>query len=190
MISSNSVRRFGLATAVSAAMIFGLPAFAQDIAPDHLKAARAAVAAIGATDPYDGILPEAAAALKQTLIQKNPDLQAVIEKTVDDEAIALAPRRADLEKEAAMAYAKMFSAEELNAIAAFYASDAGKKLLAQGPLVIRDLSKAAEIWSRGIGRDLAGEVGKTLDAEIAKSAPAPAVAPATDGAAPAPAPAN
>ncbi len=186
MISSNSVRRIGLATVASAAILFTLPAFAQDITDEHLKAAHAAVNAIGATDPFDLILPNLAGQLKQTLIQKNPDLQILIEKTVDDKTIALAPRRADLEKEAATAYAKVFSTEELTAIATFYESDAGKKLIAQGPVVITELRKAADIWQRGIGRDLSAEVAKTLDAAMPKAAPAPA-AQTTEGQAPAPA---
>lgn len=185
MIRMNPIRRFAFAVAASAAMAACLPASAQEISEEHLKAARAAVAAIKATDPFDAILPEAAAALKQSLIQKNPDMQEVIIQTIDEKTLALAPRRADLEKEAALAYARVFTAEELNAVAAFYESTAGQKLITDGPIVVRELSKAADIWQRGVARDLAGEVGKALDAVVAKNAPKPA-APA-EGEQPAPA---
>ncbi|WP_442578319.1 DUF2059 domain-containing protein [Mesorhizobium sp. ASY16-5R] len=143
-----------------------------------MKAARGALAAIGATEVYDGILPDAAAALKQSLIQKNPDLQELIVKTVDETTISLAPRRADLEKEAALIYAKSFSIDELNAITTFYGSPAGKKLLSDGPVLIRSIAQAAEIWQRGVARDLADGVGKTLDTTVAANKPAPAEAPA------------
>jgi hypothetical protein len=162
-------RRTAIAIAASAVVAACLPALAQEAAGSvseaHLKAARAAVSAIDATDMYDGILPEAAAALKQTLIQKNPDLQDAIIRTVDEEALKLASRRADLEREAALSYAKVFSEEELNAIAGFYESPAGKKLISQGPIVVRELTRAAEIWQRGIARDLAEEVAKSLQAQ-------------------------
>jgi hypothetical protein len=172
MIRMNPIRRFALFAALGSAIAFAsLPSFAQEISEDHLKAARAAVAAIKATDPFDAILPEAAAVLKQSLIQKNPDMQEAIIKVIDEKALLLAPRRADLEKEAALAYAKVFSAEELNAIAAFYDSAAGTKLLIDGPLVVRELGKAANIWQRGVSRDLAAEVGKALDALVANNAP-------------------
>ena len=177
MIRLNSIRH--LVVAASAIVFFSLPAQAQEISEDHLKASRAAVAAIKATDPFDAILPQAAAVLKQQLIQKNPDMQEVIINTVDEKTIALASRRADLEKEAALAYAKVFSAEDLNAIAAFYNSAAGQKLLSEGPIVVRELGKAADIWQRGVTRDLAAEVGKSLDEYFAKNkmqAPAPAPA--------------
>jgi uncharacterized protein len=92
--------------------------------------------------------------------------------------MALASRRADLEKEAAMAYAKVFSEKELTEIATFYNSDSGKKLLDSGPAVTRELLKAAEIWQNGVARDLAQQVGETLAAAAKATAPANAAAPA------------
>ena len=74
-------------------------AFAQDISESHLKACRAAVDAINATDSYDGILPAAAQALKTQLIQKNPDLQEVIINTVDEQTMKMVSRRGDLERD-------------------------------------------------------------------------------------------
>ncbi|WP_192356622.1 DUF2059 domain-containing protein [Mesorhizobium mediterraneum] len=181
MMLHNRVRRFSAILAASAVFAFSSPAFSQDVTDGHLKAARAAVAAIHATDPFDNILPQAAAALQQQLIQKNPDMQELIGRTVSEKALALASRRADLEKEAAMAYAKVFSEKELTEIAAFYNSDSGKKLLDSGPAVTRDLLKAADIWQNGVARDLAQQVGETLAAAAkatAPAAPADASAPA------------
>lgn len=191
MTLHNRVRRFSAILAASAIVAFSSPAFSQDIAESHLKAAREAISAIRATDPFDNILPRAAAALQQQLIQKNPDLEELIMSTVSEKALALASRRADLEKEAATAYAKVFSEQDLNNIATFYNSDTGKKLLDSGPDVTRDLVKAADIWRNGIARDLAQQVGESLmaaaKAQGAPAAPAPAdaTAPAKDSAAPA-----
>lgn len=168
-------------------------ASAQEIPASHLEAARAAIDAINATDQYDTIIPQAAQALMQELIQQNPDLQELVIATVREKALAISSRRTDLEKEAAMAYAKAFTEEELNAIAAFYTSEPGKKLLATGPLVTRELVKAAEIWQRGVARDLAVEVGKHLEQVVnvrpkpqaENQAPAPDAAPEGDAPAPA-----
>ena len=162
MILANCVRRLSVAMAASAFVALASQAYAQDISDAHLKAARAAVDAINATDMYDAILPQAAMALKQELIQQNPNLQALIDSTVDEKTIAMAARRADLEREAALAYARVFPEADLNAIATFYNSEPGKKLLKDGPIVTREVIKAAEIWQRGIARDLAGEVAKQL----------------------------
>ncbi|WP_343314137.1 DUF2059 domain-containing protein [Brucella sp. BE17] len=145
-------------------------ATAQEISETHLQAARQAISAINATEQFDEILPNAARALKAELIQKDPDLEALITKTVDDKAIALAARRSDLETESARAYAKAFSEDELKAIAAFYASPAGKKLLAEGPIVTREVVRAANIWQNGVARDLARNVGEVLVAQARSSA--------------------
>lgn len=168
--------RFRLfSTAVAATLVLAqAPAWAQEISDEHLKAARAALAAIKATDPFDSILPAAASVLKQDLIRNNPDLQDTIVKTVDEKALELAPRRLDLEKEAATSYARVFSQDDLNAIATFYNSPAGKKLISDGPIVLRELGKAAGIWQRGVARDLAEAVDKALEPQMPKAAAQPA----------------
>ncbi|MGB3644412.1 MAG: DUF2059 domain-containing protein [Mesorhizobium sp.] len=183
MMLHKPARRLFVAVAASAMFALSSPAFSQEASETHLQAARAAIAAIHATDSFDGILPGAASALEQQLIQKNPDLQALITSTVSEKALALAARRSDLEKEAALAYAKVFSEQDLKAIAAFYESDAGKKLLTDGPKVSAGLVKAADIWQNGIARDLAQQVGEALQKAVgstAPAAPAPEAAPAED----------
>ncbi|MFE0014473.1 DUF2059 domain-containing protein [Mesorhizobium sp. NPDC059054] len=182
MMLNNRVRRLSMMLATAAVVAFAAPSFAQEISESHLKAARAAVSAIRATDPFDTILPQAAAALEAQLIQKNPDLQELISQTINAKALALASRRADLEKEAATAYAKVFSEQDLNNIATFYQSETGKKLLDSGPIVTRELVKAAEIWQNGVARDLAQQVGEALQAAAGAKAPTPTP---TDGTAPA-----
>ncbi|ORE97244.1 DUF2059 domain-containing protein [Aurantimonas sp. 22II-16-19i] len=166
MIFSQSMRR-GVVAAATAMLLLPAAASAQqandaqqtsqpaqDISESHLAAARAAVTAIRATDQFDEILPNAATQIKSELINNRPDMEQQISDMVDDAAIALAPRRADLETEVARIYARIFSEDELKSIASFYSSGAGEKLLAQGPQATRGMLQAAELWSRGIVRDL------------------------------------
>jgi hypothetical protein len=152
------------AAAASALLVSFAPAYGQDISETHLKAAYAAVDAINATDVYDQILPEVALALKRELIQKDPNLQPLISATVDEKTLELASRRGDLEHEAALAYAKVFSEEELKQMSDFYNSEVGQKLISDGPIVTREVAQAAQIWQRGIARDLAQAVGEHLQA--------------------------
>lgn len=179
-------RRTATVLVASAFVAVASHAVAQEISETHLKAARDTINAVGATNSYDLLLPAAAQMLKTELIQQNPDLVDVISNTVDEKALALASRRADLEREAALVYARTFSEPELTAIAAFYNSDAGKKLLSQGPIVAREVTRAADIWQRGIQRDLATEVGKQIsdivDAQVKADGGAAAPAPAKEAA--------
>ncbi|MGI2032153.1 DUF2059 domain-containing protein [Rhizobium panacihumi] len=150
---------FGRAAAL-ATLVSGLAlssAQAQEISASHLQAARDTINAIEATRQFDNILPNLAERLKAEFILSSPNFQDKISETVDAEAIALAARRSDLEKEAATAYAKAFTEDELKAIAAFHTSPAGKKFLSTLPLVQRELGRAAEIWANGISRDLTNQ---------------------------------
>ncbi|MCO5164537.1 MAG: DUF2059 domain-containing protein [Mesorhizobium sp.] len=186
MVLFTHPRRVIAALATVAVLAGSSLASAQEISDSHLKAARAAITSIKATDSMDSILPQANQMLKVELIQKNPNLEADIVRIVDEETLAIAPRRGDLEKEVAIAFAKAFSEQELTEIANFHNSPTGKKFLSDSPIVGREVSKAVDIWQLGIARDLSQAVGKKL-AEIAPAAqqPAPVEAqPAQDPAAP------
>jgi hypothetical protein len=179
MISTGKVRNMLAAGAAAVFLAVGTASSsADDISETHMQAARDAITAINATDRFDEILPGAAQALKGQLIQKDPNLQEDIIAIVDKHALDLASRRAALETESATDYAKSFSEDELKAIAAFYNSPAGKKLLEKGPQVTAELARAAQIWQRGIARDLAEAVAKELAEKhpIKDATPAPTAA--------------
>lgn len=178
MTLTRTARRIGQTLAVLALLGFAPAAQAADATPEHIAAARTAITAIKATDQFDLILPQAADSLRGEMIQKDPNLEPAISAAVDEEVIKLAARRAALEAEAARAYANIFSIEELNAIAAFYSSDTGKRLIAEGPLATRKVIEAANIWQAGIARDLAEAVAKKVKA--AADAAAPVEAPAEE----------
>jgi len=164
-------RRYAAVFAATALLIAAAPAFSQEIAESHLKAARSAITALRVTEQFDNVLPQAAAALKAELIRTSPDMVQVIGQTVDEKALGFAARRGDLEREAANIYARMFTEPQLNEISAFYASDTGKKLLEDAPILGRELGQAAQIWQRGLARDLAEAVGEQLDSIVRAQAP-------------------
>lgn len=152
----------GICLVAAATAFSALPALSQEISESHLKASRAAIAAIRVTDRFDTILPSAAITLKTELLRQNPNLEALINETVDAKTLAMAGRRGDLEREAALAFAHAFTEDELNAIAAFYSTEAGKKFIDKGPEATGEVYKAAEIWQRGVIRDLAQTVGEEM----------------------------
>lgn len=143
---------------------------AQDVTDEQIQSARSAIDALNATINFDNILPSIAERLKATLIQASPNHEAEINAVVDEQALTLAARRADLEREAATIYAKTFTQDELKAIGDFYGSAVGKKLLKDGPIATRELVKAAEIWASGIQRDLATESEKKLQTVLGADA--------------------
>ena len=171
MIKFAGFGRTLVATLIVSAGLVGV-AKAQEVTDEQIKTARSAIDAIGATSSFDNILPSLAMRVKSTFVQASPNHEAEINAVVDEQALSLAPRRADLEKEAATIYAKTFTQEELKAIADFYGSAVGKKLLADGPIATREVMKAAEIWASGVDRDLRTESSKKLDAMVGATKPA------------------
>ncbi|WP_102959107.1 DUF2059 domain-containing protein [Mangrovicella endophytica] len=153
MILSLTMRR-GVLAAAALGLLWAAPVQAQELSPAHLTAARQAVDSIDATEQFDNILLNAATQIKAELIVNNPNLQSQISDMVDEAALALAPRRGDLENEIARVYAKLFTEQELREIAEFYSSEAGQKLIKQGPLATREMMASADVWSNGIVRDL------------------------------------
>lgn len=178
MISFTGMGRFASIAVIAGSVMLGaVSAKAQDVPAEHLQAARAAITALGVTDRFDAILPNIMDRLTAQLIQAYPNLQDSISAKVEEEALKLAARRADLEREAAVVYAKAFTAEELQQITAFYTSETGKKLLKDGPIANRELLKAADIWTAGIARDLEKQANDALLAEVQPAAPAEAPKP-------------
>ncbi|MEL6967681.1 MAG: DUF2059 domain-containing protein [Pseudomonadota bacterium] len=160
---SGAARFLAIALIAAASMTMWQPtAFAQELSASHMAAARKALAATRATAPFDRILIQAATALKNRLTATNPDQAAKIAETVDNEAIALAARRADLENEAARAFGNSFSEDELTQIANFFAGPVGQKYLDSTTVIGRQLGQAANVWGRGIQRDLTQNVTKKL----------------------------
>lgn len=151
-----------VAIAVPVFVISLAPSAAQEPSQSHLDAAKAAISSTGTSAPLDNILPIMAEQAKSQLISGRPDIAAAISDIVDDATIALAPRRGDLENEVAAIYAKVFSEEELMAIAEFYRSGAGKKLLAEAPIIERQIKQASQTWGSGVRRDLSQAIGEKL----------------------------
>lgn len=136
--------------------------FAQDITPEHIKAARGAMAATGATDRLDGILPEVATFIKAGLIANRPDIEAEISDIVNKVAISLAPRRGPLENEVATIYGNKFTQEELETIQTFFASETGIKFLTATPTLFREVDEVSRVWREGIVRDMGKGVQEKL----------------------------
>ncbi|MDD9329365.1 MAG: DUF2059 domain-containing protein [Bartonella sp.] len=140
--------------------------YAQDVSDKHLASAKKVISAIRATDQFDSFLPMAARDIKEKLISNDPNLEKNISAIVDKEALTLATRRADLEKEVAYVYAKHFSQEELDKISAFYSSDVGKKFLMTVPDVARDAYSVFDAWCSTIIQDLIKNVEKEMSQTI------------------------
>ncbi|MEO0496694.1 MAG: DUF2059 domain-containing protein [Pseudomonadota bacterium] len=165
----------------AAFLVFATPSVAQEISDSHLSVARATVKASGATSRFDLILPQLLQDVKTRFISNRPDLEAEITDVANEEAIAIAPRRADLEREVATIFARVFTEAELVELEAFYSTDTGKKLLAETDVISRQIVAASRVWANGIGRDLEINVTKTMNVRFGATVEAEEADAAADG---------
>ena len=160
----SKIRTLALIATITVSSAVFTNSWAQELSEAHLDAARVAVEVTKATESFDSILLEASSTLKNQLTANNPDKAEQINTAVDEEAIALASRRGDLENEAVRLFANSFTEAELKEIGTFFGSEVGKKYLDSTPILARELSKAARIWANGVNRDLQENVQKKMAA--------------------------
>lgn len=145
--------RIGLAALLVAAAL-SAPAKAQEISQSHLEAAMVAVQSAGAARGFDSVLPALAERVKSRLIRVRPDLHELISTVVENVALTLTPRRADLDRAVATVWARNFTEDELVTIAEFYKSQTGQKFADIGPRVIQDSLRSVRSWSTRVGEEL------------------------------------
>jgi len=127
---------------------------AQEFPESQLEAARLASSNAPLSRDLDTVLPLLAERVQNRLVSLRPDLHAEINSTVQEVALELATRRADLDSAIALAWARVFSEEELVAIAEFYTSPAGKKFVDVGPELGAITIQTVENWSTRIGSEM------------------------------------
>lgn len=161
MISIRSLIRAGLFASLVASIPLA-PATAQEFSESHLAAAKAAAVASPLAQEFNTVLPYLAHRVQNRLVALRPDLHEVIAKTVQEVALRLAARRADLDNAAALLWAREFSEEELNTIAEFYNSDVGKKFVQLGPKLGQQTVQTVQNWSNRVGEELLDKAREEL----------------------------
>jgi len=160
------IGKFVRAAIVGVALTAVAPAaFAQEISASHLAVALDVVKSAKASRGFDGVLPLLAEQVENKLIRVRPDLNKQIVQTVEDAALKLASRRSDLDNDIARIWAKAFTEEELQTIAAFYKSPAGIKFADTGPKVVSDSYQAVDAWSNRVGDELLQKARDDLKAQ-------------------------
>lgn len=147
-----------LATVLLGTALILSPVRAADYAPEHLAAARAAIAASNTTAAFDNILPNVAQQTKTLFIRTNPTLIRQLEETVTEVAIDFAKRRPELDREIQRVWASRFSREELEAIATFYNTEVGKKFAKEFQDMIGLSVKSAITWQDQLSTDMVTRV--------------------------------
>jgi uncharacterized protein len=146
MIATLTSRFAYLAAVLLACNLLAGPAQAQPATAAALAAAKELVDLKGAAQMFDPVVTGVVEQTKGALLQTNPQLSKDLTDVGNQLSKEFAPRRAELTDAAAKAYAARFTEQELKDVVTFYKSPAGKKMLAQEPLVLDETFGFIQQW--------------------------------------------
>jgi hypothetical protein len=157
------LRRIILSMALVAAFI--LPALAQRPATssdEARAAARELVEASATAAQFDQAVPLLVREMTQAFLSLAPERAAEIRETMSEISTRFIKRKSELIDEVVRIYADLMTIEDLRAIAAFYKSGAGRRLVLAMPEITRRSTAAGQVWGQLIGQELATEMRSEL----------------------------
>jgi hypothetical protein len=128
-------------------VVLGGAARAQAPSAGTLAAAKELVTLKGGGAMFDPLIPGVIESAKNQFLPTNPNLSGPLTEVANQLHKEYAPKRAELLDLVAKIYAQHFTEAELKEIVAFYKTAAGKKMLAEEPLVINQSLTAAQDWA-------------------------------------------
>jgi uncharacterized protein len=162
MTRAVTVRSLGFAAALACAMISS--ASAQTPSPAQLAAARDVIETTGVADTMGDTVRVFIDEGKRTFLTTNPGLAKDLDAAGDALLPQLKARQDELMGAIALAYARRFTAEELQQVAAFYRTPVGKKFRETQPIAQREAFESFRDWSEQMSQ----EVITRLRAEMKK----------------------
>ncbi len=141
--------------AIAVALVAASPAaHAQQPSAASMLVAKQLIDVTGATGLFTPLIAGVVEQAKNLYLQQNPSLAKDLNEIADKMRKNLQPRFAEVTNEIARLYATHFTEQELKAILAFYQSPAGKKMLAQQPVVVDNSMKFAQDWANKLSEQV------------------------------------
>lgn len=135
-----------------------------NVSPAAIAAAKEILKLKKASAVYQGAVVSTIQNVKNSLLQRNINLQKDIEEVSLKIARDLAGRESEIGEGMAVIYATNFTEQELKDLLAFYKSSLGRKTLEQEPKSI----EASLNYMRNWGEDLAMEINTRFSDELKK----------------------
>ena len=124
--------------------------------------------AVGAIDwdarLFDRLIPLVASQLRRLMTRSHPELERPLAEVFQGALAGLADRKTDVMSEVAEVYARIFTLEELEAIARFYRSEVGRKYVEAAPKLTAEALRIGQKWGEIISRELRTKVKQEMRA--------------------------
>ena len=154
----------GAAAQTAAAMPKPAPQVPEKGAPtlEHLAKARQLILATGISRSFEIIIPEFMDQIGNTLTQARPDL-------VQDMNVVLANLKPEFDRQSdemidqsARIYASLLTENEIDAVLAFFNSEAGRKYVGAQPLFLNQLVSGMQAWQQKIAINMMSRVKQEM----------------------------
>lgn len=153
-----------MAVAILALAIPAIISAASAQAPDpaRLAAAKDMMEASRVDKQFEQVIPLLLDRLKESFRTLAPDKRGVIDGVFQQMQSKFISRRGELLDEIAALYAQRLEAAEMKAVAEFYRSPVGSKLIDAQPQIMQDSIMAGQRWGQRIGREIEEEARREL----------------------------
>jgi uncharacterized protein len=161
-LSKQVHRSFKAAVLALALTSTALPAFAQELAPEHLALARRYVDLTDNNSVYEVTLVQVAVETMRTILSQNPDLTDTVDTAITAVLDTYRDRKGELLDQFARVYALRFTMEELQQIVTFYESPVGSKLVTVNAQAGQDLQAIQEVFEVNLRTEFFAQVRAEL----------------------------
>jgi hypothetical protein len=149
--------------AIAVALVAASPAVsAQQPSASSLLVAKQLIQVTGATGLFNPLIAGVIEQAKLLYLQQDPGLAKDLNEIAAKMRKDLQPRFSEVTNEIARLYATHFTEQELKDILAFYRSPAGKKMLAEQPVVVDSSMKYAQDWANKLSEQVTAQMRDEL----------------------------
>jgi uncharacterized protein len=158
--------RAGIGAALAAGMmILAAPAFAQEVAPEHLALARQYVDLTDRGAIFEATVVETGIETMRQIVTQNPEIGDQTNTVIGEVIKEYRGRKGELLDQFARVYAMRFSMEELQTIVDFYGSPVGQKLASANSELNTDIGRVLRVYSNNLKTEFFAKVRAALRAQ-------------------------
>jgi hypothetical protein len=137
-------------------------AHAQAPDPGRLAAAKEMMEASRVDHQFAQVIPLLLDRLKESFSRVAPERREIIENVFEQMQSKFVSRRSELLDQIAVLYAQRLEAAEMRAVAEFYRSAVGSKLIDVQPEIMQESILAGQRWGARIGQEIEEEARREL----------------------------
>jgi hypothetical protein len=156
------MRQFSSMLAFVALLLSAAPALSQTPPDDSIAAARELIVTMQAADTFKAILPSIVKALKPAIVQNRPDVDRDYDAIMPIILDGMNARLNEVIDKVAALYARVFTANELREITAFYRGPTGQKFVKNQTTIMQESMAIGQGFGQSVAREMQSRIIEEL----------------------------